>query len=270
MCGPILEVLREMGGEGLAREVQTAVADRVVTDPVERNVLVKSGANRAENEVAWARNVLREHGFLTSREWGLWTLTEKGWNASVTDVADLRGLRTAHTSSRTEPALESESEVEDQTAETEADKLRRILLELPPKGFEALCQRILRAAGFLKVEVTGRSSDGGINGHGLLALNDLVSDKVLFQCKRYRGAVGSELVRNFRGAMQGRSSKGLLITTGSFTKDAKNEAIRDGAPPIELIDFDRLMALMEKHEIGLKSRVVYDVDQEFFRHFMVG
>lgn len=48
----------------------------------------------------------------------------------------------------------------------------------------------------------------------------MLSFHVIFQCKRYRGSVTASQVRDFRRAMVGRAVKGLLITTGNFTKDA--------------------------------------------------
>ena len=82
-------------------------------------------------------------------------------------------------------------------------------------AFERLSQRMLRQSGFTKVEVTGKSNDGGIDGVGVLRVN-LISFQVLFQCKRWKGSVGAPEVRDFRGAMQGRADKGLIITTGTF------------------------------------------------------
>src|SRR3546814_8903609 len=67
---------------------------------------------------------------------------------------------------------------------------------------------------FVQVEVTGRSGDGGIDGTGILRLS-LMSFHVLFQCKRYQGSVGSGAVRDFRGAMMGRTDKGLKIGRAS-------------------------------------------------------
>jgi len=75
-------------------------------------------------------------------------------------------------------------------------------------------------------------------------------------------------VRDFRGAMAGRGDKGLLITTGSVTADAKAEATRDGAPPVDLIDGDRLCELLKEYELGVRTdvRQVEDitVDPAFF------
>ncbi len=74
---------------------------------------------------------------------------------------------------------------------------------MPPATFERLCQRLLREAGFTKVEVTGQSGDGGIDGKGVLRVN-LLSFQVIFQCKRWQGLVGSSVVRDFRwGAWSG-------------------------------------------------------------------
>jgi restriction system protein len=139
---------------------------------------------------------------------------------------------------------------------------------ISPGGFERLCQRLLRESGFEEVVVTGRAGDGGIDGHGVLELNPFVSFRVYFQCKRYEGTVGSSTVRDFRGAMMGRADKGLILTTGRFSADSKREAVRDGVPPIELVDGERLLEMFEKLELGLKSRTTYDVDLEFFKPFM--
>ena len=105
-----------------------------------------------------------------------------------------------------------------------------LIKSLSPGGFERLSQRLLRESGFQHVSVTGKSGDGGIDGIGTLQVNPFVSFNVLFQCKRYQGAVTPAQVRDFRGAMMGRADKGLIITTGTFTLEAKKEARRDGVP----------------------------------------
>jgi restriction system protein len=142
-----------------------------------------------------------------------------------------------------------------------------IMRSLPSKGFERLCQRLLRESGFQQVTVTGRSGDGGIDGVGVLQVNPFVSFKVLFQCKRWSHAVGSPEVRNFRGAMMGRADKGLILTTDVFTADAQAEAVRDGTAPIELIDGQALIILLEKADLGLTPVTTYEVDIKFFEEF---
>jgi restriction system protein len=136
---------------------------------------------------------------------------------------------------------------------------------IQPTAFERLCQRILRESGFTRVEVTGRSGDGGIDGLGVLRVN-LVSFHVLFQCKRWKGSVGASVVRDFRGAMVGRADKGLIITTSSFTTDARREATRDGAPAIDLVDGEALCQLLKDLKLGIRVKLVeeVEVDTDFF------
>lgn len=149
------------------------------------------------------------------------------------------------------------------------DEVLKVLLTLPPAGFERLSQRLLREAGFTQVAVTGQAGDGGIDGFGILQVNPLVSFKVLFQCKRYAKSVVPSQVRDFRGAMSGRADKGIIITTGTFTAEARREATRDGAPPIELIDGEKLVDMLERFELGLRPVKTYELDSSFFNEFKV-
>jgi restriction system protein len=126
---------------------------------------------------------------------------------------------------------------------------------LTPGAFERLSQRLLRESGFIKVEVRGKSGDGGIDGVGVLRVN-LVSFQVYFQCKKWKGSVGAKEIRDFRGAMQGRADKGLFITTGHFTSQASDEATRDGATAIDLIDGDRLCDLLKEKGLGITTETI--------------
>lgn len=148
------------------------------------------------------------------------------------------------------------------------DRLLECLLKMTPAAFERLCQRILRESGFIKVEVTGRSGDGGIDGIGVLRLN-LLSFHVFFQCKRWKGSVGASVIRDFRGAMVGRADKGLVMTTGTFSTDARREATRDGAPAIDLVDGETLCELLKGLKIGVSIRKVEHVlvEQNVFLEF---
>ena len=125
----------------------------------------------------------------------------------------------------------------------------------------------LRESGFIEVEVTGRSGDGGIDGHGIIRVGGLISLPVLFQCKRYRENIDPSIVRDFRGAMVGRADKGLLITTGGFTREARLEAIRDGAPPIDLIGSELLVDKLKELKLGVKTSMVevVEVDTEWLK-----
>jgi restriction system protein len=101
-------------------------------------------------------------------------------------------------------------------------------------------------------------------------MNGFLSFHILFQCKRYQGSVTSGQIRDFRGAMQGRTDKGLFITTGTFTRDAIREAIReairDGAPPIDLIDGEQLVQRLKELGLGVKITMMesVEVDTDWF------
>jgi restriction system protein len=140
--------------------------------------------------------------------------------------------------------------------------------KLDPSAFERLVQRLLRESGFIQVEVTGRTGDGGIDGKGIAKIHGFMSFHVLFQCKRYKGSVGSSEIRDFRGAMVGRADKGLFITTGTFTPAALKEATRDGAPPIDLVDGIELAEKLKELELGMKIELVEKViiDESWFEN----
>lgn len=129
---------------------------------------------------------------------------------------------------------------------------------MDPIAFERLCQRILREKGFTKVEVTARGGDGGIDGQGVLRVN-LLSFQVIFQAKRWKGSVGASVVRDFRGAMVGRADKGLIMTTARFTTEANREAVRDGAPAIDLVDGEDFCELLKEIGLGVRVKQVEEV-----------
>ncbi|MDH5786427.1 MAG: restriction endonuclease, partial [Chromatiales bacterium] len=162
-----------------------------------------------------------------------------------------------------------EDDIDDTVVDDEAhgEVLLSILKNLSPSGFEKLCKRLLTEVGVHDVQITGGSGDQGVDGTGVIKVNDVVSFNIIFQCKRYKDAVVPHHVRDFRGTMQGRADKGIIITTGRFTSEAKKEAVRDGVPPIELIDGERLVTLFEKYKLGLKPKVVYDVLPDFFENY---
>jgi restriction system protein len=165
--------------------------------------------------------------------------------------------------------IERQEEEEPEELEHEiVPTLLEILQSVTPTGFEHICKRLLREHGFENVFVTQASHDGGIDGYGTLELNPFVSMKVLFQCKRYKGTVSRSQVGDFRNAMIGRAEKGIILTTGIFSEDAKREASRDGAPPIELIDGKKLVELFEMVELGVKPKTIYEVEYSFFEQYM--
>ena len=273
----LIKILKELGGSGNSSEVTDLVVEKMNIPEKVLEEKLNSGASRVKNQIAWARNYLVKSGYMDSSQRGIWNLTEKGLkikNISNKEAIELfKFVQSQNTKKENEKISETSiDEIDENQIETEdnissSKRLLSILQSLPPEGFERICQRILRESGFKKVIVTGKSGDGGIDGEGILEVNPLMSFKVLFQAKRYQGAVSSSQVRDFRGAMQGRADKGIIITTGRFTQEAKKEGIRDGAPPIELVDGEQLVKLFETNQLGLKPKTIYDIDESFFNEY---
>ncbi|XOV94055.1 MAG: restriction endonuclease [Bacteroidota bacterium] len=272
---PIVETLRELGGSGNAGEVTDIVIDKMGITEDELEVVTKTGVPRIKNQIHWARMYLVTAELIDSSKRGVWTLTEEGLKVEVNDHNDLYSIfkiaRDKFEEQKKEKELSSPKidteEGEDDYEINYRDQLLKILQNLPPDGFERICQRLLRESGFKRVIVTGKSGDGGIDGEGILEINPLMSFKVLFQSKRYQGSVSSSQVRDFRGAMMGRADKGIIITTGRFSQDAKKEAIREGAPPIELVDGEGIIDLFEANHLGLKPKMTFEIDLNFFDEY---
>ncbi len=287
---PVLRALTELGGSARPREVVERVArnENVGDDILDQ--INPAGGQRFPNQVHWARFYLAEGGLIDRSRHGVWKLTDAGARCgqlSTGAISELvervqQGSRdvSARTVLTSQSSAQSKAPVAAKPSESDAEqlapdsdkgdyrsKLLEILKGLPPGGFERICQRLLREAGFEQVIVTGKSGDGGIDGHGVLALNAFVSFRVLFQCKRFVGSVSPSHVRDFRGAMQGRADKGLIVTTGSFSAEARREATRDGAPPIELVDGEKLVDLFASLELGLRPITTYDLDDSFFEEY---
>jgi restriction system protein len=164
---------------------------------------------------------------------------------------------------------EEEEASPEELASEEKLSLIGMLRSLSPVGFEKVSRELLRESGFENVEITGGSADGGIDGFGTLEINPFVSFKVLFQCKRYAESnlVSRAQVGDFRNAMIGRAEKGIIITTSSFTNAAIQEANREGAPQVELVDGEKLVEMFQRVELGVTKRTVFDVDPAYFEKF---
>ena len=274
--GPLLDALRNLGGSGTPEEVAERVAKDMELSDAEQNELLPSGGLRYRTNVAWARFYLVREGLLDSSKRGIWSLTERGRGAHLTmsQAGEIftRWVKIFDEQRRAknaadEPIAEQVAEGSGAPSKDYRAETLDLLMALPPAGFERLAQRLLREAGFTQVIVTGQSGDGGIDGYGTLQINPLVSFKVLFQCKKYAKSVSPSHVRDFRGAMDGRADKGIIITTGTFTAEARREATRDGASPIELIDGEKLLDMLESLELGLRPVTTYEVNHAFFAEF---
>lgn len=273
---PLIEVLKNNGGSGITSDIIDQVIDYMNIPEEKLAETISSGASRVRNQIQWARMYLVKAGLMDSSQRGIWKLTEKAYDSQLDDDSIYNLFKKVQNSFQKKQKEEKynhlknhDSDIEEVSVEDEAhgDILIRILKQLSPSGFEKLCKRLLTEIGIHDVQITGRSGDQGIDGTGVIKINDVIGFNVIFQCKRYQDAVSPHHIRDFRGTMQGRADKGLIITTGRFTKEAKKEAVRDGVPPIELIDGERLVSLFEKYELGLKPKIVYDVVLDFFEKY---
>lgn len=282
---PISEVLKDSGGSGKTAEIIDLVIEKEKISDEELQKIRKNGMPLINNQIHWSSWILSKMGLLDKSNRGVWSLTEKGFNKdlSIEDLHEFykekkridkeerqnKNLVIDSSDNDTENLVSEDQKEEDELDEIIDYKisLMNILQELPPSGFERICQRILRESGFEQVTVTGKSSDGGIDGIGILQVNPFVSFKVLFQCKRYQGSVTPSQVRDFRGAMMGRADKGIIMTTGTFTTEAKREARREGVSPIEIVDGEKIVEMFEMLELGLKPIKTYEIDEKFFDEF---
>lgn len=278
-----VEALKAMGGSANIHELDETIIEREgVTEEEQSFTMPNDGRAKLKYYLSWARTYLKRGGAIENSARGIWAITDKGEQITTRDQTleihaqvnaeekqrarekrqRLKGGEPKQSQKQSDQLIadEPEDEVLDWSGE-----LLDVLKKMDPSAFERLSQRLLREAGFVKVEVRGQTGDGGIDGVGVLRMN-LVSFQVYFQCKRYKGSVGSKEIRDFRGALQGRADKGLFITTGTFTSQASEEATRDGAIAIDLIDGDQLRDLLKRYVLGVKTKMIekVDINQSWF------
>lgn len=260
---PTLEALHKLGGSASIEELVDEVARLLALSDTDLAETISNGTqSRFEYRLAWARSYLKAFGLLQNSERGVWSLTARGKETRNVDPAEVkRFVRSRRkTIAVQEPSESDEGSPPDQETPSDwREELLSLLFTITPDQFERLCQRVLRESGFTQVEVTGRSGDGGIDGVGTVRLGGLLGFPVLFQCKRFQGSVGPGVVRDFRGAMVSRTDRGLILTTGVFTRDARREATRDGAPPIDLVDRDTLLDKLKELRLGVDVALVEQI-----------
>jgi restriction system protein len=273
LMNPLLRALKALGGSGSIEEIYDKVVelerlpDDVITLPHDPE---KSNQTQVGYRLAWARTYLKKYGLLENSSRGIWSLTAAAKQVEKVNphevIKAVRALvKKGAEGQDTKPQA---GEVTDETEEISEEqqwkqKLHAMLTQtLTPAAFERLVQRVLRESGFIRVEVTGRTGDGGIDGRGIARIHGLMSFHVLFQCKRYKGSVGPGEIRDFRGAMVGRADKGMFITTGTFTPAAVKEATRDGAPPIDLLDGNEFADKLKELKLGVRTESVEVVSIE--------
>ena len=257
LFNPTLNALHKLGGSGSIQEIDEAVIeDMDLTDEVVRQLHGQGPKTELEYRLFWARTYLKNYGVVDNSQRGIWALTPQGRRHKSVNIKDV--MRRTRERNKPPRPLPIEPPPEFSTDGWRSNVLD-LLQGMSPDAFERLCQRLLRESGFIEVKVTGRSGDGGIDGHGIIRLAGLVSFPVLFQCKRYGGSVSPSQVRDFRGALAGRADKGLLITTGTFTREASKEATREGVPPIDLIDGELLIDKLKELRLGIDTRQIEEI-----------
>ncbi|MCY3572119.1 MAG: restriction endonuclease [Chloroflexi bacterium] len=281
----VLDCLRHMVNPVNRKQIGDAVAQRLGLSPEQLAVRepASGGGDSSRPFVdwwcEWACNDLKHIGVTEQPGRGLYQLTQEGRAISLNDVEQRnrerhRRYREQRQRTRRAKVQEPSDAIDSDDSEVAGDwqsQLLDRLMNASPTAFEHLAGALLQAAGFDDVEVTGRGGDGGIDGIGTYRPSGLISFHTAFQCKRYKGSVGSSTVRDFRGSFIGRSDRGIIITTGSFTRDARDEAARPGANPVDLIDGEALCELLKEHSLGVRTtlRTVEDVaiDDSYFDQF---
>ena len=280
LMNPLLQALFELGGSGSIDEIYEKVIemqkieDELASIPHNPE---KSNLTEIGYRMAWARTYLKKYGFLENSTRGVWALTALAREKRKVNPKDVvkRVRETDKEASRKklektsrEDAIELTDNAGVDSDSWQEDLYHLLTKEIAPDAFERLTQRLLRESGFVQVEVTGRTGDGGIDGKGIARIHGFMSFHVIFQCKKYQGSVSAGDIRDFRGAMVGRADKGLFITTGTFTPAAIKEATRDGAPPIDLVDGEHLAEKLKEFGLGVQTEMIekVTVDKQWFRN----
>ena len=273
MFQAVVEAIKSLGGSGTVLEIDKTVARILNLTEKQVSLLHSKVGTRTKlsYNLAWTRTYLQAAGILENIGRGLWILTKKGYkdkqidSAKITSAMRARGNK--NNSKRLPPIMGSSKTNSDE--DSWRDQIIQEILDIPASGFERLCQRILRESGFIDVQVIGGVGDNGIDGKGTLRVNGWLRFDCYFQCKRYKGSVGANEIRDFRGAMAGRSDKGIFITTGNFTKGARDEADRPGPAPLDLIDGTLLAEKMKELKLGVRieHKEIITVTSELFDQF---
>ena len=261
---PTLKALDELGGSGSNEEIynQVLINTSLSTDVI--NEMHNFTMTEVEYRLAWARTYLKNFGAIESSKQRVWALTAKGKKMLKDNVIDPKEIRDFTVKKHNKTKASSGEEIDEIESVNWKEQITDILLNLDPYAFERLAQRLLRECGFSDVHVTKRSGDGGIDGTGKLRIQGIFSFNVAFQCKRYKGQVGAGAIRDFRGSLGTNIEKGVLITTGAFTKAAKEEASSEGKRLIDLMDGEELIKKLAEYGIGLNEVISYEIDEDFF------
>lgn len=272
LINPTITALQNLGGSGTVDEIYNEVL-KIVSLPdeiIDFQHSEKSSQSELQYRLAWARTYLKNYGIIDNSSRSVWVVLPQHKDIKSVDVDDCVTKVRSMFGKKPDTTTQNDEDLEDEGVDLPEEikpwrtKLHDILLNMNPFAFERLTQRLLRECGFSQVEVTKKSGDGGIDGFGKLMINGLFSFKVAFQCKRYNGTVPASDIRDFRGSLTTDVEKALFITTGSFSKPAKEEAMTQGKIQIDLIDGEEFMNRLAEFQIGVKPITDYDIDEVYF------
>lgn len=273
---PIYKALIELGGSATNDEILESVI-RMLNLPDSIVDLPRKGESQRtelEYRLAWGRTRLKKYGAITNSKRGVWMITPE-FNTvdeirSEDVTAFIRGKKINVVGIEQADKDLSDGEPSNDGVEIPEElepwrqELAEILYSMNPFAFERLAQLLLRECGFTQVVVTKKTGDGGIDGTGKLRINGIFSFNVAFQCKRYSGSISAGDIRDFRGSLTTDIEKGVFITTGRFTRAAKEEASNAGKQQIDLIDGDEFINKLIEYRIGVQEKTVFEVIPEFF------
>lgn len=267
---PVFSALKQLGGSGTNQEINDKATTLLGLTEDVLNVSHKNGnQSEADYRLAWARTYLRMFGAIENSSRGVWSITADFSDKSCVNKTEVVKMVKRLNKSENYTKPEDDNQTNDNIEfpyenKPWKEKLENILLNMNPYAFERLAQRLLRECGFIQVEVTKKSGDGGIDGFGKMKINGVFSYNVAFQCKRYSGAVPPKEIRDFRGSLPNSIEKAVFITTGTFSKAAKEDSCDPSKTQIDLIDGEQLIDMLAKLELGVKSVQSYEVIEEFF------
>lgn len=280
---PTYDALKQLGGSGTNNEIyEKVIANLCLSDEVlDEPHLGSLNQSEVEYQLAWARTYLKNYGIIVNSARSVWSITSEYASGLTVSAKEIVAYTVQKNAQKREMAKNNEMQnnqaekPEDDIASNDEvefpdevkpwrQQLANVLQNMDPYGFERLSQRLLRECGFIQVSVTKKSGDGGIDGIGKLKINGIVSFNVAFQCKRYKGLVSSGDIRDFRGSLTTDIEKGIFITTGSFSKAAKDEATTPGKKQIDLIDGEEFISKLAEYSIGVKEVKAYEIDEDFF------
>lgn len=274
---PVYEALLELGGLGTNNEI----VDQIIKDlklpdeAVDESHLGNENQTELEYQCAWARTYLKNYNIITNSARSVWAIKPEYTSKTELNPKEIVAFVHKRNKKKRDDKNNSVDNIIDDISDNDEieypdevkpwkQRLSDVLQNMDPYGFERLSQRVLRECGFTQVEVTKKSGDGGIDGTGKLRINGIFSFNVAFQCKRYKGQVSASDIRDFRGSLTTDIEKGVLITTGTFSKAAKEEASNPGKQQIDLIDGEEFMNKIAEYGIGVRPVTTYEIDEDFF------